>query len=1663
MFKRWAASVIAFLLVFALAMPVLAETPEEIAADNTNTEETQPVATTSESDVQALPLPESEVQQELPITNPGALVLQMGAIEGYTPSEGKFNFHYKTEDGVTHYDYPRYFFNGMIYLDYLKIPSNAVVTLSVTSLYTKLDFTGSLLYIDERTMTSEDLLSLGTWPIRPDAVKAPLDASSIPFSDIELEAPNGFATSYIRELSILTAEPELTLSIRGQKDYTGYLISKTFPIVPDATLVFDSSSMSTSSTIQVPFFCQSVTINGYDDFLNAGFNNISELVMSHDKYSLDCTETSTIEGGERNTSWVINGLDVKEDRKLRIGYPELDINYMDLSADRFWSDLDVFNGEFQLNSMTDFINGEYKDQIGTKVRIIDNKNKTVYESESDLDAYWGYLSHEIEPKLSSGVYTVEITVTIPGYAGPFQITKQINVYSPDDYTGKGLLVQAENEIGKPLQNMQVQLFEKRPPYIGSGDNDGTQYYSLPSYTSSSVSGDPLVIPNSVLVIGHSYDVVVTGTSSDGEHTIVYQQPVTRDLQNLQLQATNLKHVTVNANYASPEDTLLITMVDDNNNSSSWPFVSQFQNDHRTEWYIQTSGKLSVKANLYDAATDTGYLLSRSITLTNNANQTFDMDGATVQVQLPAGYDSAKLKVSSFDYTSKYEAKRYVVSQGMGVTASYYVESDGYRYSFSKGLGAVQGDISLRFGREFINRWSSNQLFAAGEVNKRVYTDYMDEQDNVLTDVTPLQIAKITDQVDSNMDAMTFTIGDEEHSSTMSVQSTDSGIAYTSIDPLGEGQSAGVNGSIIDYQMYNASNQPIGGKLGTVTPQEVRTDIPSLTGDYSLQITSQRFPDKLVKLSGQANLTAANTAYGQALAIPIEPPTGYTADDIDYGYSSLIPIDDPASPVYVWVSKNKLYFSDPSSIVANKVYALHLAVYLNTTNGTILYYNQVQLTGAQLLNLKQVKAPSKLVTVDITDKLPNNFELYNLRLQMPTINHPDALFDTYIGGNYVNGNQTSLLKIMMQPQTFQVVEEGRNQGSTLYYLKKQVQVNASGTTTLTDLSNHRVQLQNKTPFLAFQPMIPNSYSYSYGWSIYQLYNEAYVSPGHYQFMFLTSTSVQGEAPWNLRWVTNNSYNMDEDTIIPFTGKVEASQSTLNLAQQTDDGKTTLSIKPELISGGLRLQAVETTYSNYYSYSIPAIITITDSSQKKIYEAVSYEYGKSDANYEITKTLADGTYTLTYRQPVGPNDEVVLSKTFTVAAASGGEQTPGGGGVTPGGGTTVGGGGGGVPASSQETDEDNSNGSETESPKSTTFKSGDIPAAVSGTVTLPINGSETINIAATVLTGDDPNNKLVLSGNHTTITLPPEVLKQLAGLVGTDELADAHISLSFTPVSESQVTEAIQSSSGSEVKPAGTVYDFKLTITAKDGTPITLSKFDAPITVAFEVDSDAEKSLTNVYYIADDGTLTYVPGHWENGKLVAQISHFSQYGVLEVHRSFADISASHWAHDAIEQLAARQIVQGVSADEFAPNRKITRAEFTAMIVNTLGLTAAQSAPFSDVPSTAWYAEAVAAAYENNLIKGISDDQFAPNKSISREEMAVIIVNALKLKEAAVQTDAKPVSFNDSSTISNWASEAVNTASANGLINGNGTGGFNPRGMTTRAEAAQVLMKLISLLEQ
>ena len=111
------------------------------------------------------------------------------------------------------------------------------------------------------------------------------------------------------------------------------------------------------------------------------------------------------------------------------------------------------------------------------------------------------------------------------------------------------------------------------------------------------------------------------------------------------------------------------------------------------------------------------------------------------------------------------------------------------------------------------------------------------------------------------------------------------------------------------------------------------------------------------------------------------------------------------------------------------------------------------------------------------------------------------------------------------------------------------------------------------------------------------------------------------------------------------------------------------------------------------------------------------------------------------------------------------------------------------------------------------------------------------------------------------------------------------------------------------------------------------------------------------------------------------------------------------------------------------------------------------FKDVKDNMWYYSAILWAYENNIVKGIGTDIFAPDKGITREELVNIIAAYEKFKgKTVIAGNADMSVFKDRASVSAWAVESVSWAVENKLLQGN-AGFLNPKGKVTRAELAVI----------
>ena len=170
--------------------------------------------------------------------------------------------------------------------------------------------------------------------------------------------------------------------------------------------------------------------------------------------------------------------------------------------------------------------------------------------------------------------------------------------------------------------------------------------------------------------------------------------------------------------------------------------------------------------------------------------------------------------------------------------------------------------------------------------------------------------------------------------------------------------------------------------------------------------------------------------------------------------------------------------------------------------------------------------------------------------------------------------------------------------------------------------------------------------------------------------------------------------------------------------------------------------------------------------------------------------------------------------------------------------------------------------------------------------------------------------------------------------------------------------------------------------------------------------------------------------------------------EIH--FAD-TAGHWAEESILRMAKQGVINGVSDTSFEPDRSITRAELTAILLRASGKKVIPFAGcFADVSEKAWYADVMESAKQYGIIAG-DGERARPDDAVTREEMVKILVSAMEKLFGRPPEGSGTLAFADREQISAWAYPYVCAAVKEGLISGDGELRFNPKNNCTRAEAA------------
>ncbi|MCF8023199.1 MAG: S-layer homology domain-containing protein [Clostridiales bacterium] len=259
----------------------------------------------------------------------------------------------------------------------------------------------------------------------------------------------------------------------------------------------------------------------------------------------------------------------------------------------------------------------------------------------------------------------------------------------------------------------------------------------------------------------------------------------------------------------------------------------------------------------------------------------------------------------------------------------------------------------------------------------------------------------------------------------------------------------------------------------------------------------------------------------------------------------------------------------------------------------------------------------------------------------------------------------------------------------------------------------------------------------------------------------------------------------------------------------------------------------------------------------------------------------------------------------------------------------------------------------------------------------------------------------------------------------------------------------------------VYDFN--VRAGDTAISDFNGGHAEVCIPYVPEPGEKKNSIVVYYIDDRGNLNTVRGRYseQTGTVDFTTSHFSKFAVGYNEVNFSDVLDSDWYSEPIGFMAAREIVNGVGQNKFAPDDNVTRAEFLVMVMNAYGIERDRIVTdnFSDARK-AYYTPYLGTAKRLGLVSGVGNNLYMPDARISRQDMFVILHRILEqLGELPGGDSGRTLgSFNDAGEISGYAVNTLKLFVETGTIEGDGQN-LNPKANSTRAEATQVLYNLLS----
>ena len=365
-----------------------------------------------------------------------------------------------------------------------------------------------------------------------------------------------------------------------------------------------------------------------------------------------------------------------------------------------------------------------------------------------------------------------------------------------------------------------------------------------------------------------------------------------------------------------------------------------------------------------------------------------------------------------------------------------------------------------------------------------------------------------------------------------------------------------------------------------------------------------------------------------------------------------------------------------------------------------------------------------------------------------------------------------------------------------------------------------------------------------------------------------------------------------------------------------------------------------------------------------------------------------------------------------------------------------------------------------------KDGSLPVADENVIAITNGGGIRAAIAAGDITKKDVNTVLPFGNTVAYVTVKGSVLLEAleASTFSTPEAVGAFPQVSgikfsidtnkafdqgeqypgstyYAPASINRVT--IESINGKAFDPEATYVVVTNDFLAAGGDTY----------YAFSVSTSVDTGIP-----MDEAVMSYITEELK-GVVTAEKYGEPQGRITVLEPVFTDVVEGKWYYDAVMTAYEKELMNGVTANTFEPLTAMNRAMLVTMLYRLEGSPAVEgnvSETFTDCKDTAYYANAVLWAFQNEIVTGRGETTFEPLSNLTRQEMAVILYNYMKYKGADEVTEPE-LSYSDADKVASWATAAVAYCTQTELMNGVTAETFDPAGSANRAMGATVLVRI------